>query len=133
MYSVYNEIRVFVSAYVWMTGFGNFLYFDKSQDFTLERAVSMWIRIKLLSTAVVCLFECAVGALLCRSTPHGRILHHHGHVLLVPVSRRTRCCCCDVISIVVVVIMLSLFTWLVSRFARPDCDRHLFGRACCLL
>jgi N-acetylneuraminate 9-O-acetyltransferase len=45
MYSVYNEIRVFVSAYVWMTGFGNFLYFDKSQDFTIERAVSMWIRI----------------------------------------------------------------------------------------
>jgi N-acetylneuraminate 9-O-acetyltransferase len=54
MYSVYNEIRVFVSAYVWMTGFGNFLYFDKKQDFTLERAVSMWLRINyfplLLST-----------------------------------------------------------------------------------
>jgi len=45
MFSVYNEIRVFVSAYVWMTGFGNFLYFDKKQDFSLERAVSMWIRI----------------------------------------------------------------------------------------
>jgi len=45
MYSVYNEIRVFVSAYVWMTGFGNFLYFDKKQDFSVERAVSMWIRI----------------------------------------------------------------------------------------
>jgi len=45
MYSVYNEIRVFVSAYVWMTGFGNFLYFDKKKDFSLERAVSMWIRI----------------------------------------------------------------------------------------
>ncbi|GKY95492.1 hypothetical protein MPSEU_000510800 [Mayamaea pseudoterrestris] len=44
-YSVYNEIRVFVSAYVWMTGFGNFLYFDKKQDFTFERAVSMWLRI----------------------------------------------------------------------------------------
>lgn len=28
-----------------MTGFGNFLYFDKKQDFTLERAVSMWLRI----------------------------------------------------------------------------------------
>jgi hypothetical protein len=28
-----------------MTGFGNFLYFDKKQDFSLERAVSMWIRI----------------------------------------------------------------------------------------
>lgn len=45
MYAVYNEIRVFVSAYVWMTGFGNFLYFDKTKDFSLERAVSMWIRI----------------------------------------------------------------------------------------
>lgn len=43
--SIYNEIRVFVSAYVWMTGFGNFLYFDKKQDFSLERMVSMWMRI----------------------------------------------------------------------------------------
>jgi len=30
---------------VWMTGFGNFLYFDKKQDFTVERMVSMWLRI----------------------------------------------------------------------------------------
>jgi uncharacterized integral membrane protein len=45
IYYVYNEIRVFVSAYVWMTGFGNFLYFDKKQDFSLERMVSMWVRI----------------------------------------------------------------------------------------
>lgn len=44
-YSVYNIIRVFVSAYVWMTGFGNFLYFEKKQDFSLDRAVSMWLRI----------------------------------------------------------------------------------------
>jgi len=28
-----------------MSGFGNFLYFDKKQDFSVERAVSMWIRI----------------------------------------------------------------------------------------
>lgn len=28
-----------------MTGFGNFLYFDKKQDFTLERVCSMWLRI----------------------------------------------------------------------------------------
>ena len=48
VYNVYNEIRVFVSAYVWMTGFGNFLYFDKKRDFSLERAVSMWIRINYL-------------------------------------------------------------------------------------
>lgn len=42
---VYNEIRVFVSAYVWMTGFGNFLYFDRKGDFSIERFVSMIIRI----------------------------------------------------------------------------------------
>lgn len=39
-----------------MTGFGNFLYFDKKQDFTIERAISMWIRINyfplLLSFAI---------------------------------------------------------------------------------
>jgi N-acetylneuraminate 9-O-acetyltransferase len=45
VYYVYNEIRVFVSAYVWMTGFGNFLYFEKKQDFSIERMVSMWLRI----------------------------------------------------------------------------------------
>jgi hypothetical protein len=45
VYYVYNEIRVFVSAYVWMTGFGNFLYFDKKGDFSIERFVSMILRI----------------------------------------------------------------------------------------
>jgi len=45
VYPVYNFIRVFVSAYVWMTGFGNFLYFDKKGDFSVERFVSMIIRI----------------------------------------------------------------------------------------
>lgn len=44
-YFAYNEIRVFVSAYVWMTGFGNFLYFDKKRDFSWERLISMWLRI----------------------------------------------------------------------------------------
>jgi N-acetylneuraminate 9-O-acetyltransferase len=28
-----------------MTGFGNFLYFDKKQDFSIERGISMWLRI----------------------------------------------------------------------------------------
>jgi len=44
-WSAYNYIRVFVSSYVWMTGFGNFLYFDKKKDFSIERIVSMFIRI----------------------------------------------------------------------------------------
>eukprot|EP00977_Amphora_coffeiformis_P025480 scaffold20121_cov187-Amphora_coffeaeformis.AAC.3 len=39
-----------------MTGFGNFLYFDKKQDFTIERGISMWLRINyfplLLSFAI---------------------------------------------------------------------------------
>lgn len=43
--TIYNEIRVLVSAYVWMTGFGHFLYCDKKQDFSIERMVSMWVRI----------------------------------------------------------------------------------------
>ena len=45
MFSAYNEIRLFVSSYVWMTGFGNFLYFDIKQDFSADRAISMWLRI----------------------------------------------------------------------------------------
>ncbi len=44
-WSAYNWIRVFVSSYVWMTGFGNFLYFDKKRDFSIERVVSMCLRI----------------------------------------------------------------------------------------
>lgn len=44
-WSAYNWIRVFVSSYVWMTGFGNFLYFDKKKDFSIQRIVSMSIRI----------------------------------------------------------------------------------------
>jgi len=30
---MYNAIRVYIAAYVWMTGFGNFLYYYKTQDF----------------------------------------------------------------------------------------------------
>ena len=44
-YYMYNEIRVFVSAYVWMTGFGNFQFFEKKKDFSLARIVSMVTRI----------------------------------------------------------------------------------------
>ena len=30
---MYNAIRVFIAAYVWMTGFGNYLYYYKTNDF----------------------------------------------------------------------------------------------------
>ncbi|CAD7967689.1 unnamed protein product [Amoebophrya sp. A25] len=51
---IYNEIRVFVSSYVWMTGFGNFLYFDKKADFSALRVVSMLIRINWLPFWLCC-------------------------------------------------------------------------------
>lgn len=40
---LYNAIRLFIAAYVWMTGFGNFSYYYVRKDFTLGRfAHMMW-------------------------------------------------------------------------------------------
>ncbi|KAG1365320.1 hypothetical protein COCNU_12G003200 [Cocos nucifera] len=40
---IYNAIRVFIAAYVWMTGFGNFSYYHVRKDFSLARfAQMMW-------------------------------------------------------------------------------------------
>ncbi|GAB2296911.1 Protein REDUCED WALL ACETYLATION 3 [Dionaea muscipula] len=40
---IYNAIRVFIAAYVWMTGFGNFSYYYIRKDFSLGRfAQMMW-------------------------------------------------------------------------------------------
>ncbi|XP_062215796.1 protein REDUCED WALL ACETYLATION 1-like isoform X2 [Phragmites australis] len=40
---IYNAIRVFIAAYVWMTGFGNFSYYYVRKDFSLGRfAQMMW-------------------------------------------------------------------------------------------
>jgi hypothetical protein len=40
---IYNAIRLFIAAYVWMTGFGNFLYYYKTSDFSIGRWV--WFRV----------------------------------------------------------------------------------------
>ncbi|OAY69089.1 Protein REDUCED WALL ACETYLATION 1 [Ananas comosus] len=37
---IYNAIRVFIAAYVWMTGFGNFSYYYVRKDFSFARM--MW-------------------------------------------------------------------------------------------
>lgn len=50
---VYNEIRVFVSCYVWMSGFGNYLYFTRKKDFSTSRIVSTLIRINLLTLGLM--------------------------------------------------------------------------------
>ena len=50
----YNMIRVFIAAYVWMTGFGNFSYFYIRKDFSMIRLAKMMFRLNFLVT-MVCL------------------------------------------------------------------------------
>eukprot|EP00887_Chlorella_sp_A99_P001183 scaffold14.g1183.t1 len=45
---IYNAIRVFIAAYVWMTGFGNFAYYHKTSDFSLGRFCQMMWRLNFL-------------------------------------------------------------------------------------
>ncbi|KAK9153250.1 hypothetical protein Sjap_000730 [Stephania japonica] len=45
---IYNAIRVFIAAYVWMTGFGNFSYYYIRKDFSLARFVQMMWRLNFL-------------------------------------------------------------------------------------
>ncbi|XP_042459050.1 protein REDUCED WALL ACETYLATION 1-like [Zingiber officinale] len=42
---MYNAIRVFIAAYVWMTGFGNFSYYYVRKDFSLARFTQMMWRL----------------------------------------------------------------------------------------
>ncbi|KAH0886786.1 hypothetical protein HID58_062882 [Brassica napus] len=44
---IYNAIRVFIAAYVWMTGFGNFSYYYIRKDFSLARFTQMMWRLNL--------------------------------------------------------------------------------------
>jgi len=50
----YNAIRVFIAAYVWMTGFGNFSFFWVRKDFSLYRVLKMLFRLNFL-VVVTCL------------------------------------------------------------------------------
>ncbi len=34
---IYNAIRIFIAAYVWLTGFGNFSYYYIRKDFSIAR------------------------------------------------------------------------------------------------
>lgn len=38
---MYNMIRVLIAAYVWMTGFNNFLYYYKTNDFSIVRSAPL--------------------------------------------------------------------------------------------
>eukprot|EP00850_Spirogloea_muscicola_P021617 SM000256S08671 [mRNA] locus=s256:156174:160732:+ [translate_table: standard] len=45
---MYNAIRIFIAAYVWMTGFGNFSYYYVRKDFSLGRFAQMMWRLNFL-------------------------------------------------------------------------------------
>jgi len=45
---VYNGIRVMITCYVWMTGFGNFMFFQKTNDYSLHRILQMLWRLNFL-------------------------------------------------------------------------------------
>ncbi|XP_059664875.1 protein REDUCED WALL ACETYLATION 1 isoform X2 [Cornus florida] len=45
---LYNAIRVFIAAYVWMTGFGNFSYYYIRKDFSVARFAQMMWRLNFL-------------------------------------------------------------------------------------
>ena len=45
---VYNSIRVMITCYVWMTGFGNFSFFYIKRDFGLVRLLQMLWRLNFL-------------------------------------------------------------------------------------
>lgn len=55
----YNAIRIFIAAYVWMTGFGNFTYYYKTGDFGIGRFAQMMWRLNFLV-----FFACVVRATL---------------------------------------------------------------------
>jgi len=42
---LYNAIRVYIAAYVWMTGYGNFLYYQKTGNFGLVRVAQTLFRL----------------------------------------------------------------------------------------
>lgn len=45
---IYNAIRIFIAAYVWMTGFGNFSYYYIRKDFSIARFAQMMWRLNFL-------------------------------------------------------------------------------------
>jgi hypothetical protein len=48
---IYNAIRMYIAAYVWMTGFGNFSYYYVKKDFTAVRFAQMMCAVALACTA----------------------------------------------------------------------------------
>jgi hypothetical protein len=45
---IYNVIRLYIAAYVWMTGFGNFSYYYIRKDFSFSRFLQMQWRLNFM-------------------------------------------------------------------------------------
>ncbi|GAX80624.1 hypothetical protein CEUSTIGMA_g8059.t1 [Chlamydomonas eustigma] len=45
---IYNAIRIFIAGYVWMTGYGNFHYYYKTNDYCIGRFSQMMWRLNFL-------------------------------------------------------------------------------------
>lgn len=54
---VYNTVRVLISCYVWMTGFGNFSFFYIKADYGLVRFLQMMWRLNFLVTLLCLLMD----------------------------------------------------------------------------
>jgi hypothetical protein len=57
---IYNMIRMFIGAYVWMTGFGNTMYFTnkkKKHRFSWTRLIQMFFRLNWLVFWVCCVLD----------------------------------------------------------------------------
>eukprot|EP00928_Gymnodinium_smaydae_P044370 TRINITY_DN295_c0_g1_i1.p1 TRINITY_DN295_c0_g1~~TRINITY_DN295_c0_g1_i1.p1 ORF type:complete len:568 (-),score=115.60 TRINITY_DN295_c0_g1_i1:22-1725(-) len=50
--NIYNAIRVYIAGYVMMTGFGNFIYYRKTDDFSPRRIMQMLFRLNFLGFCV---------------------------------------------------------------------------------
>lgn len=74
---MYNAIRVFISAYIWMTGYGNTLYYVEKADFSITRFV-----------VHVFALACSVHILLTQSYAHAVENQFFGCVLLLIVEER---------------------------------------------
>ena len=71
---IYNAIRIYIAAYVWMTGFGNFSYYYIRKDFTLLRFAQMMWRLNFFVFFVCATMnnECAPAGLPPRTPLHTR-------------------------------------------------------------
>lgn len=54
---IYNAIRLFIAAYVWMTGFGNFSYYYVREDFSLSRFCQMQWRLNFFVLCVCLIMQ----------------------------------------------------------------------------